>query len=985
MHSPKLINHYSMKGVFIQWLVALPVFVRIILLGVVYWLFAWIGTLTFYKDFGVAVYWPATGIAILGIYLLGRYTASAIFIISFLTNYQIYSPGIHDLKILIICVTAISTGNTIGALLGSRCLEQRVLKNGRSFFRLDSVLAFLLFVVLIPSLITSLSGGFAVYLTGLMPDFFQKAHSWLLADLIGVLVIVPVVISWIESPSVIINRRKLVEFCIILVLLAFSGYFIFTNFFGNYFYNFMIAYFTAPIYFWIALRFDTKAVLTIQLISLVYISYLAIFVGHNFLLTVVDRPYILLQGFSILISILILIVHSIYMERSRIILSLHKSEQDLKDVLANLPLGVGILNKSAEPEFLNSEFSFKTGLNTSDFIGIESDHTFSSSSSPSAKLLKSAWKSYIDGNIIDEDKDISLITANRDAKDFSLRINAFHDRFLMVMMDITQRNLMLERIKENERRLSSLIQNLQGMVYQRRVDRNWTMEFVSEGSFQLTGYLPSDFIYNSKLTFVSIIHERYRDYVWETIREAIKKGEPYTLQYQIYTSKGEMKWVAENGNGIFGSDGICRSLEGFIYDISDRVKTLDALKKGEEKFHSLFENMPVSLWEDDYSQVKLAIDLLPARLKENLCEALNSNRELYKKILSKIRIVDMNRTSLQLYGEYSKDKLIENSSEIFSSGDPKEFCSVLTSFYNGTSTLEERVMQVKIKRKKRYLTVRWFIMPGHERDLSRILVTILDITDLKKAEREIRFLNHRLERKVKKRTEELDRTNQELEAFSYSISHDLKAPLRAIRGFSSLLKEEYGKDLPEGALHYIYNIQKNSENMTLLITDLLQFSRLGRKSLIITTFDSGSLVNSILKDLYSLNKPEYIEFVIKPLPVIDADENLVTQVFVNLFSNAVKFSKPGTINKIEISCKTDSDWHEYCVSDQGIGFDQKHAEKIFKVFQRLHTPEEYEGSGVGLSLVQRIIHRHGGTVRALSEPEKGAKFFFTLPVEIDSE
>ncbi len=976
-----------MQGVFIKRLASLPWIVKVLLLGSLYWLFCWIGTLTFYKDFGIAIYWPAAGIAIAGVYILGRSSSVGIFVVSAFINYFIYRHGYGNSLSLVLSILAIAAGNTLSAVLGSRCLEIKALKNGRSFFRLDSVLAFLVFVAFIPAVITSLTGGLVTYFSGAVPDLLLKVHTWMLADLIGILVLVPFFFAWVESPAVRIIKNKIPEFTAILLLLGFTAYFIFNGFFDDYFYNFLIASFTTPLYFWLALRFNSKLITSVQVATLVFISYVAIYKDHTFIESIIDRPFVFIQGFSILVSVLILLVHSIYMEKQQIIVSLHKSEQNLKDVLENLPLSLGILNKSARPEFLNKEFKKKTGLSIEDFSSSELLPVSASTDDQPVKLIRNAWESYIEiyneGEI--RERDISILDKNHSERIYSLTISPLKDRYLMIMMDVTQRKKMLERIKEDERRLSSLIQNLQGMVYQCRFDRNWTMEFVSEGSFLLTGYLPSEFLYNSHVPFASIIHERFRNYVWEKIEKAVKKGEMYSLQYQIITKSGELKWVSENGNGIFGIDGVCRSLEGFIYDITDRVAALEALQKGEEKYHSLFENMPVSLWEDDYSEVKKHLDSLPDHLKEDLAFSIRTNKDLFQQIVSKIRIVDMNRVSLSLYNTSSKEKLRESVPEIFSSSDPEPFSTVIASFYYGKSILEERIMEVRIKKKRQVHFVSWLIMPGHENDLSRILVTILDITNLKNAEKEIRLLNQNLEKKVKKRTEDLDRANQELEAFSYSVSHDLKAPLRAVRGFSSLLMQEYGPSLPEGAIHYIKNVQKNSENMTLLITDLFHFSRLGRKHIVYTTFNSFELVNSVLNDLYSLHKPERTEFVINPLPVMTADENLLTQVFVNLFSNAVKFSKPGMENRIEVSCKTDSGYHEFCVNDLGIGFDQKYAEKIFKVFQRLHSSDEFEGTGVGLSLVQRIIHRHRGTIWAESEVGKGTRIFFRIPVEIDSE
>jgi PAS domain S-box-containing protein len=976
-----------MQAPLLKRLSSLPVAVRIVILGFVYWLFCLFGTLTIFRDYGFAIYWPAAGLAILGVYLLGKRSSPGIFIASFLINYFIYEKAFVHSYQLYISITAVSAGNTLAALVGARCLQVRVIRNFKSFFRLGAIIRFLIFVVFIPALITSLTGAVVFYSYGIISEFFPKAHSWFLADFIGILSLIPVLFSWLEDPNLNINRKRLPEFSVLAVLLIVTGYFIFSDFFGNPFYNFMIAYFTTPIYFWLALRFDTKAIINMQFLSIIYISYLAIFPGHDFLSHAVNEPYAFLQGFSILLWILILVVHSIYMERQEYVISLHKSEQDLRDVLANLPLSVGILNSEGDPEYLNKEFSIRTGLSISDFSESRETGISGRSSGDSPRVLSYAWKTIIGKVRSGEktEKEIRISNQNREVIDFSLHINPLKERNLMVMVDITQRNRMTEAIRENERKLSSLIQNLQGMVYQCRYDRFYTMEFVSEGCFLLTGYLPSELIHNNQIAFLSLIHERFRNYVSDTIERALKKGESYSLQYQIITKSGELKWVAEKGNGVFGPDGVCRGLEGFIHDISDRVETLEALRIGEERYRSLFENVPISLWDNDYSGIKKLIDDWPDELRADVANTLKVRKDLFFQLTDGIKIVDVNHASLDLYGETDKADLTSSAKDIFLSIDPEQMISVLASFYERRSTLEERIMEIRIKRKKKVLSIRWFIMPGHEKDFSRVLVTILDITELARAEKEIRNLNYYLERKVRIRTEELGRANKELEAFSYSVSHDLKAPLRAIRGFSSLLNHEYGNALPEGALHYIGNVQKNAEAMSQLITDLLRFSRLGRKSLNYTKFRVNELVKTIIDDVNLVQNPDQIEFSINELPEIQADEALIKQVFANIFSNALKFSKSDQKNRVEISCISEPEFHRFCVSDQGIGFEQKHAEKIFKVFQRLHTSDEYEGSGVGLSLVQRIIHMHGGAVRAESEPGKGTCIWFSLPVEPDME
>ncbi len=302
----------------------------------------------------------------------------------------------------------------------------------------------------------------------------------------------------------------------------------------------------------------------------------------------------------------------------------------------------------------------------------------------------------------------------------------------------------------------------------------------------------------------------------------------------------------------------------------------------------------------------------------------------------------------------------------------------------GERYINNNATEITIGGETKTLSISWYVMPGHEHDLSRVLVTIVDITDLAGAKKEILELNEHLEEKVVKRTLELDRANRELEAFSYSVSHDLKAPLRAIKGFSELLKKETWGSLDENSRRYLNHVSENAGNMINLINDLLRFSRMGRKNLDLTEVEMSQLVSAVRDDLVSVNDDDVV-FHIHSLPVIRADEGLLRQVFINLISNALKFSTRVKPAEISISGEMrGSDWI-FSVQDNGIGFEQKFGEKIFKVFQRLHTSDEYEGSGVGLALVQRIVHRHGGRVWAEGYSGKGATFFFTIPVEIDSE
>jgi len=394
-------------------------------------------------------------------------------------------------------------------------------------------------------------------------------------------------------------------------------------------------------------------------------------------------------------------------------------------------------------------------------------------------------------------------------------------------------------LRESQRKLTSLIDSLPGIVFSCANDSDYSMRYLSEGCLALTGYKSEELLGNS---YNSINHAEDLPKVLAAIEAAIAKKQPYVVEYRIYTKLGQEKWLWEKGNGVFDSNGKVLGFEGFISDITE-------LKQAE-------------------SAVKKAHDELEIRVEKRTTELSNVNKQLQSEIVER-----------------------------------------------------------------------------------------------KRAEEEIKKLNEDL----KRRAVELEAANKELEAFSYSVSHDLRAPLRAINGFSRILLNEYAPQLAPEAGRYLLLVRDNAQQMGCLVDDILTFSRLGRSTLKKQLVYPEEIVRQVLTNLRDEQQNRQIEMLLGNLPTCQADSAMLKQVWVNLLTNALKFTCQQEVARIEVGYQQINSNRVYFVKDNGVGFDMQYAHKLFGVFQRLHRAEEYEGTGVGLAIVQRIVHRHGGRVWASAE------------------
>ena len=616
-----------------------------------------------------------------------------------------------------------------------------------------------------------------------------------------------------------------------------------------------------------------------------------------------------------------------------------KGDLDLDIVFDNISDGLIVDNADGKVMFANAQFLNMFGYEATDLFVLSPDMYVA------PEYREEIWQRHRErmlGFDVPDEFEFGGVTKQGAKRWIHAKVSPIWENGQIVgtqtaIRDITDQKTAGENLLRAEQEMRDYKYALDQSTIVAITDQKGIIQYVNDVFCKISGYSREELMGQDHRIVNSGYHSKeFIRNLWVTIANGgIWKGE-----IQNKAKDGSLYWVDTTIVPFMNDRGKPHHYIAIRYDITERKNTEERLVKSEKTHRTVVENLPGAI-----------ITIINKEQKYEMAEGEGirmMGHSPEKDYINQHILADVKPTVVA--------KIERMRSEAFSgkniSGDV---------FVND-----------------RYFRVRYIPLYDENNEVQKVMTISLDITDIKKAELDIKDLNDSLERKVADRTRELEHVNKELEAFSYSVSHDLRAPLRIINGFADILVHDYGEKLDEEGKRLLGKITSSAQRMGKLIDELINLAHFGRKEMTKQITDFNKMIEHILEDLSLLNKKEI--HVLKPvLPLVICDTNLMRQVWGNLLSNAVKYSGKRMDPVIEVGFIEREYGTEFFVKDNGVGFDMEFKDKLFGVFQRLHKRNEFEGTGIGLALVKRIVTRHEGEVWAEAQIDNGATFYFSLP------
>ncbi|MBN2089157.1 PAS domain S-box protein [candidate division KSB1 bacterium] len=512
-------------------------------------------------------------------------------------------------------------------------------------------------------------------------------------------------------------------------------------------------------------------------------------------------------------------------------------------------------------------------------------------------------------------------------------------KILGIMQDVTQQQMLDEEVQKRAKLYERLIETSRDGISLLDLDGN--IIFCNQQKARMLGYDSPDELIGKSGFFLIVPEER--DRAIEALQKVLTKETFKSMEFKVLKKDGSHLEAEFNVVLIEDSDGNPLHLMDVIRDNTARKQAQLALLETEERFRKAFH----------LSTDAMCIN----RLKDGI-------------------VIEVNEAFLFSSG-YSREEIIGHSILEFgifkNSDDMKHFMKLLLK--------HQRVNNFEAQFKTKAGDIKIGLISANQLLLSQephILSIVRDITNRKLYEESLRLVNEQLEQRVRERTAELELANRQLESFNYSVSHDLKAPLRGIDGFSYMLLEEYVERLDDQARDYLMRIRKNAQNMGHLIDALFKLSQISQQEINLKSVNLSALVAGIAEELKNQEFCRLFQFKIAKDVIARADERLIAIALQNIIDNAVKFTAKCEMSIIEFGVLKLDEISTYFVRDNGIGFNNRYRDKLFLPFQRLHSEKDFTGTGIGLSIVNRIITKHGGKIWAESAENIGTTFYFTL-------